>query len=146
MAADPIIYCLEELTDYDQFERLCNDLMAAQGNTGIEPLGGKKDKGRDAINFDRHDPKDVTIFAYSVREDWRNKLGEDARKIRKHGHECRRLLFLCTTTLTPTERDEAPAFIRETFGCTLELHRLERPRILLGTTHVRSIANHPSIF
>ena len=39
MAADPIIYCLENLTDYDQFERLCHDLMAASGYRTIEPLG-----------------------------------------------------------------------------------------------------------
>lgn len=144
MAADPIIYCLEQLTDYDQFERLCNDLMAAEGNTAIEPLGGKKDKGRDAININRRDPNDVTIFAYSVREDWRKKLEEDAGKIRKQGHTCRRLTFLCTATFTPTERDEARAFIRDTFGWTLDLYGLERLRILLGV-HRAVIANHPSI-
>lgn len=145
MAADPIIYCLEQLTDYDQFERLCNDLMAAEGNTAIEPLGGKKDKGRDAINVNRHDSNDVTIFAYSVREDWRKKLQEDAEKIRKHGHTCRRLTFLCTAMFTPTERDEASTFMLDTFGWTLDLYGLERLRILLGV-HRSVVSNHPSIF
>ena len=62
MAADPLIYCLEQLTDYDQFERLCHDLMALDGYRSIEPLGGSKDKGRDAIHFDSSTGT-VTIFA-----------------------------------------------------------------------------------
>src|SRR5260221_7928690 len=96
MAADPIIYCLEQLTDYDQFERLCHDLMALDGYRGIEPLGGSQDKGRDAIHVDRTLNDEVTIFAYSVREDWRDKLNEDSEKIHKHGHACQRLAFLST--------------------------------------------------
>jgi hypothetical protein len=40
MAADPIIYCLEHITDYDQFERLCHDLMVLEGRDNLEPLGG----------------------------------------------------------------------------------------------------------
>jgi hypothetical protein len=69
MAADPIVYCLEQLTDYDQFERLCHDLMALDGYRGIEPLGGSKDKGRDAIHVAASTNGAVTVFAYSVRED-----------------------------------------------------------------------------
>ncbi|MCA3014583.1 MAG: hypothetical protein INH41_19545 [Myxococcaceae bacterium] len=49
MGADPLVYCLEQLTDYDQFERLCHDLMVAEGYVGLEPLGGMADKGRDAV-------------------------------------------------------------------------------------------------
>jgi len=50
MAADRFIYCLEHLTDYNQFERLCHDLMTLEGYRQLEPLGGSKDKGRDAIH------------------------------------------------------------------------------------------------
>jgi hypothetical protein len=53
MAADPIIYCLEHVTDYDQFERLCHDLMVLEGYHHLEPLGGSKDKGRDVIHVER---------------------------------------------------------------------------------------------
>jgi len=80
MGADPIIYCLKNLTDYDQFERLCHDLMALDGYRGIEPLGGSKDKGRDAIHIDQTSNNQVTIFAYSVREDWRKKLAQDSER------------------------------------------------------------------
>src|SRR6185295_11556329 len=146
MAADPIVYCLEHVTDYDQFERLCHDLMAAEGYAAIEPLGGMKDKGRDAIHIDRHRPEAVTIFAYSVREDWRKKLEEDCEKIQEHGHKCSRISFLCTADYTSAKRDEAIAFVERSFGWKLDLFGLERLRILLATVHPNVIANHPSIF
>src|SRR3954463_14749533 len=123
MAADPVIYCLENLTDYDQFERLCHDLMAAEGYSSIEPLGGMKDKGRDAIHIDRNTAQ-ATIFAYSVREDWRNKLEEDCLKIQTPGHPCQRLAFLCTATFTASGRDKAIAFVHETFKWELDLFGL----------------------
>src|ERR1022692_299975 len=96
MAADLIIYCLEQVTDYDQFERLSHDLIALNGYPSIEPLGGSKDKGRDALHSGKNGDGKSTIFAFSVREDWRKKLGEDAAKIAQHGHPCDKLVFLCT--------------------------------------------------
>jgi hypothetical protein len=67
MAANVTIYCLERVTDYTEFERLCHNLMALEGYRSIEPLGNFKDKGRDAIHVDTSGR--TTIFAYSVRED-----------------------------------------------------------------------------
>ena len=145
MAADPLIYCLEHITDYDQFERLCHDMMALDGYKNIEPIGGSKDKGRDAIHVD-YSTSAVTIFAYSVREDWRAKLGEDAEKIKNHGHTCNRLAFLCTATYSPSERDEAVRFINDTYGWPLELYGLERIASLLRSTHQQLVAQHPQIF
>lgn len=145
MAADPVIYCLEQLTDYDQFERLCHDLMALQGFSNIEPLGGSKDRGRDAIHTDARDGT-VTIFAYSVREDWQKKLLEDSDKVKKHGHACSRLAFLTTASFTATERDKAVEHARTNYGWTLELYGLERFRTMLATTHRQMVAQHPQIF
>jgi len=145
MAADPVIYCLEQLTDYDQFERLCHDLMALDGYRNIEPIGGSKDKGRDAIHFDFSTGM-VTIFAYSVRDDWRNKLDEDSQKIQRHGHTCHRLAFLCTATFTPSGRDQAINHIKNTYGWPLELYGLERLANMLRSTHRQLVAQHPQIF
>lgn len=145
MAADPLIYCLEHITDYDQFERLCHDLMAMEGFKNIEPIGGSKDKGRDAIHIDSSTGT-VTIFAYSVREDWRVKLGEDAEKIKTHRHACDRLAFLCTATFSPSERDEAVKFVKDSYGWPLELYGLERIASLLRSTHRQLVAQHPQIF
>jgi hypothetical protein len=146
MGADALVYCLEQLTDYDQFERLCHDLMALEGYRNIEPLGGSKDKGRDAIHVDRENHAETTVFAYSVREDWRKKLEEDAAKIPKHGHPCARFVFLCTAHYSANERDEAVAFIRREYGWKFELYGLERLRVLLATTHREVVAKHPQIF
>ena len=146
MGADPIVYCLEQLTDYDQFERFCNDLMSAEGYKNLEPLGGRGDKGRDAIRICRENPDDVTIFAYSVREDWQRKLKQDADRIKEVNHKCDHFVFCCTAHYSATERDEAIEFISINYGWTLELYGIERIRMLLSTVHERILAKHPHIF
>jgi hypothetical protein len=130
MAADPIIFCLKELTDYDQFEHLCHDLMALEGYPEIEPLGGSKDKGRDAIHVSRNG-KRTTIFAYSVREDWQKKLKEDTSKVKKHSHACNQFVFLVTEKITATERDNAMKLIQKQFGWKLKIYHLTRLRVLI---------------
>ncbi|MBD2302329.1 toll/interleukin-1 receptor domain-containing protein [Nostoc sp. FACHB-190] len=118
--------------------------MFLEGYSSIEPLGGFKDKGRDAIYVSP--AKKTTIFAYSVREDWRAKLGEDAFKIKKHGHTCDNLVFITTAQPTAGERDEAIAYIRNQYGWDLEIYGSERLRILLETKYPHIKKNYPSIF
>jgi len=145
MPANITIYCLDEITDYFDFERLCTDLMALSGHRNIEPLGGFSDKGRDAVHVDATSGR-VTIFAYSVREDWRAKLAEDAGKIQKHGHPCDRMAFLTPARITAGERDEAVRDIKVRYGWDLDLCGGERLRVLLEDQfpHVRH--QHPAIF
>jgi hypothetical protein len=98
MSADLIIYGLEHLTDYRQFERLCTDVMSQSGFPDIELLGGSNDGGRDAIHVSRQHPDDITLFAYSVRGDWENKLlKEDCKRIQDEKHQLKRLVFACTS-------------------------------------------------
>ncbi len=144
MAANLTIYLLEKLTDYSDFERLCHDLMALEGFPKIEPLGGFKDKGRDAIHVDKSG--ETTIFAYSVREDWQAKLAEDATKIKNHNHKCDKLVFISTAEFTAGERDQAVARTLSDFGFALDLYGLERLRVLLDTKHPQIKFNHPQIF
>jgi len=145
MGADVTIYCLQNVTDYYQFERLCHDLMALEGYSSIEPLGGFHDKGRDAIHISKSSGQ-TTIFAYSVREDWRAKLAEDASKIKRHGHTCDQLVFVTTADFTAGERDEAVSFVSNKFGWRLNLFGIERLRILLDVTHPQVKGLHPQIF
>lgn len=144
MPTSPIKYCLQELTDYSDFEGLCHDLMAVEGYPKIEPLGGFSDKGRDAIHLD--DSGKSTIFAYSVREDWRAKLAEDAAKIKRHNHTCDEMVFLSTAEFSAHERDEAVRSILDDYGWTLQLFGLERLRVLLDSKHPHVKQNHPAIF
>lgn len=145
MSADPIVYCLERLTDYRQFERLCSDLMAGSGYLGIDPIGGTDDGGRDAIF--RTGPADgPTIFAYTVRADWRRKLEQDCNRIRDERHNPSRVVFVCTSSLTATDKDHACAFVVATYGWPLELYDIERIRVLLASELRHLVAQHPSIF
>lgn len=144
MPTNLITYCLGEVTDYSAFERFCHDLMSLEGYTRIEPLGGFSDKGRDAIHVST--TGETTVFAYSVREDWRAKLSEDADKIRRHGHSCDTLTFVTTADFSVGERDEAVGFIRDKYSWRLELYGLERLRVLLDAQYPHVKANHPSIF
>jgi hypothetical protein len=144
MSANVTIYCLEDITDYFGLERVCHDLMARKGYSKIEPLGGFKDKGRDAVHTSQAGTK--TVFAYSVREDWRAKLAEDAAKIDKHGHACDELVFLTTARFSAGERDQAVADIANQYGWQLELYGVERLRILLDVDYPDIRALHPHIF
>ncbi len=144
MSADLTIYCLEQVTDYFEFERLCHDLMSREGYSSIEPLGSFKDKGRDAIHVNESDK--TTIFAYSVSEEWRVKLAEDAEKVRKYQHPCEQFIFITTAKFTAYQRDEAVAFIKDEFGWQLELFGVERLRILLDVSHPQIKRLHPGIF
>ena len=143
MGANVTVYCLDKITDYLQFERLCHDLMTLEGYENIEPLGGFSDKGRDAIQVDC---SRNSVFAYSVREDWKVKLIEDASKIRDHGHDCDEMVFISTAEFSASARDQAVKMIKEDFGWELKLYGIERLRILLETTHPEVRQNHEQIF
>ena len=144
MAASTTIYCLEKTTDYSEFERLCNDIMAGQGYANIEPLGGAKDEGRDAIHIDSQGI--TTIFAYSVRMDWRAKLAQDAARIEECHHDCHRLVFVTTSRVTTGARDEAKSAIDRDYGWELEIYGLERLRVLLDNHHPELKLRYPQIF
>ena len=144
MAANLTTYCLERVTDYLAFEQLCHDLMSLDGYSAIEPLGGSSDKGRDAIHISESNK--TSIFAYSVREDWRAKLAEDTEKVCKHQHACDEFVFITTAKVTTHQRDEAVICIQNEFGWRLKLYDIERLRILLDVKHPQVKKQHPGIF
>ena len=102
--------CLERISDYRDFERLCSALLAGAGYPSIEPLGGTGDKGRDAmIRID--DTGLRTVFAYTVRSDWRVKLDRDCSRVEEIGHKPDVFVFVCTEALSATEKDFAHQFV-----------------------------------
>lgn len=145
MSADPIIYCLERVSDYRDFERLCSALLASAGYPGIDPLGGTGDEGRDAIV--RSDEVGRKIgFAYTVRADWRVKLASDCKRVLEKGHSPDVFVFVCTEALSASEKDLAHKFVAEKYGWTLDLFDLERLRVQLVGPQRHLLAQHPSIF
>ena len=147
MSADSIVYCLENLTDYFQFERLCSDVMNQSGYKEIEPLGGSNDRGRDALHSTHAQPNEATIFAYSVRGDWRQKLiNEDCQRIRSEQHKISHLVFVTTASITATQKDAVKQAIKDEFGWVLQIFDLERLRIRLAGDLRYLVAQHPAIF
>ena len=116
---------LVQTTDYTEFEFLCHDLMSREGYKDIEPLGRSNDKGRDAIHTSKTD-ETVTIFAYSVREDAERKLFEDLATIQKHQHICHQVVFVTTSELSATKKDNLKVCVKEKYGWGLEIYDLER--------------------
>jgi hypothetical protein len=136
---------LLQLTDYVEFESFCHNLLAMEGYAHIEPLGGGKDKGRDAVHVDRSTGK-VTIFAYSVREDWEDKLNEDLGKIHKRGHTCDEVVFLTNGSPTAGEKDKKKKAVKEQYGWGLDFYDLERISTLVDSCHQELRTLHPQIF
>lgn len=136
---------LLQITDYVEFESFCHNLLVMEGYIRIEPLGGSKDKGRDAVHVDRSTGK-VTIFAYSVREDWEKKLDEDLRSIQKHGHTCAEVVFLTNGSPTAGEKDKKKKAVKEQYGWGLEVYDLERISTLVDSRHRELRGLHPQIF
>ncbi|HTH11204.1 MAG TPA: restriction endonuclease, partial [Acidovorax sp.] len=143
MSADSITYCLEQLSDYRQFERLCSALLAGAGYSTIDPLGGTGDEGRDAII--RADSAGRTIcFAYTVRTDWRIKLRSDCKRVNEAGHTPDIFVFACTEAIAARDKDAAVQMVQEDFGWRLDLFDLERLRVQLSGPQRHLLAQHPS--
>lgn len=118
--------------------------MSGCGYHGLDPLGGSSDGGRDALYCKAGEQP--TIFAYTVRADWRRKLLEDCQRIRDAGHQFSNLIYVCTSALSTNEKDEARKCVFSDFGWQLDIYDLERIRVLLSTTLRHLIAQHPAIF
>lgn len=146
MSADPIIYCLEQLTDYRQFERLCSDLMSDHGYSGIEPIGGSGDRGRDALFVDPTDPDKLTIFAFSVEATWQRKVKRDCARIHEEKHGPTSVVFVCTSTVSSGQRDEIKSWVLDQYGWDFEMFDLERLRVMLVGDSRHLLAKHPAIF
>jgi len=136
---------LRDVTDYRGFESFCHDLMALCGYEKIVPLGGFRDKGRDAVHVSQAGNY-ITIFAYSVREDWKTKLAEDLRKVRYHGHDCDQLVFITTEDVSAGDIDHWQAEVKHEFGWKLEIYALERIATLVDTLYAELKRLHPNIF
>lgn len=145
MSADPIVYCLERVSDYRDFERLCSALLAGTDYPGIEPLGGTGDGGRDAIIRTDASSRRI-VFAYTVRGDWETKLKSDCRRVHELAHNPSVFVFVCTEALNAADKDRAHQFVFTKYGWRLDLFDLERLRVQLVSPQRHLVAQHPSIF
>lgn len=145
MSADRLTYCLERVSSYRDFERLCTALLAGTDYPGIDPLGGTGDGGRDAIIRADGTGRKI-VFAYTVRGDWKAKLKHDCSRVRELHHNPDTFVFVCTQELNASEKDAAFNMVEQEFGWTLDLFDLERLRSLLASPQRHLVAQHSSIF
>ena len=145
MSADRIVYCLERVSDYRDFERLCSALLAGTDYPGIDPLGGTGDEGRDAIIRTDASGRRI-VFAYTVRGDWLTKLKSDCNRVQERQHNPNVVVFVCTEALSAADKDKAHELLAKTYGWTLDLYDLERLRVQLVGPQRHLLAQHPSIF
>lgn len=145
MSADHIVYCLERVSDYRGFERLCSAILAGTDYPGIDPLGGTGDGGRDAIIRTDSSGRRI-VFAYTVRGDWDTKLKGDCKRVKELGHNPSVFVFVCTEALNAAEKDRAHDLVSKNYGWTLDLYDLERLRVQLVSPQRHLLAQHPSIF
>lgn len=145
MSADRITYCLERVSSYRDFERLCSGLLAGTDYPGIDPLGGTGDGGRDAIIRSDSNGRKI-VFAYTVRGDWKTKLKSDCSRVREQAHNPDFFVFVCTEALNAADKDGAHELVQSEFGWKLDLFDLERLRVLLVGPQRHLLAQHPSIF
>ena len=145
MSADPIVYCLERVTDYAQFERLATDLMAGTDYPGIEPLGGTSDGGCDALHVDKSNGT-VTVFAYSVRADWEVKLRADCKRIADGKSRAECIVFVSSRPIPTGKRKRIREEVSRSYGWQVEFYDVERIRALLTGPLSSLVLRHPSIF
>lgn len=145
MSADRIVYCLERVSDYRHFERLCSARLAGTDYSGIDPLGGTGDGGRDAIIRTDAAGRRI-IIAYTVRGDWEVKLKKDCNPVKEKNHKPSIFVFVCTDALNAADEDRAHAMVAKEYGWKLDLYDLERLRVLLVSPQRHLLAQHPSIF
>ena len=119
--------------------------MNGLGYEDIEPIGGRSDKGRDALLTSQDDGKS-TILAYTVRQDWKVKLKEDCEKVKKHKHSCDEFVYVTTTQLTADQRDKAIEQVQNDYKFPLKIYGLERLRVQLVGNQRHLIPQHPQIF
>ena len=145
MASRFILYDLEKITDYFGFELLCNDVMSLNGYKNIEPLGGFQDKGRDAIHKSINSGI-TTIFCYSVRKDFKSKLFEDLKTIKRHDHDCKDIIYITTSNISSSENDQLKEEIKNDYNWNLEIYDLMRLATLIETHYNKLIIRYPNIF
>ena len=146
MAADPINICLEQLTDYTEFEKFCCALLAGQpAYLNLDPMGGTGDGGRDAIVRDDGAGKKIA-FAFTVRKDWFDKLSSDSARLHDTQKKLHILVFVCTSKLSAKDKDKAIDFISDNYGWRLDIFDQARLRMLLVQSDCTLIERHPSIF
>lgn len=118
--------------------------MFKYGYGELQPLGGYKDKGRDAIHYS-FEKNISTVFSFSVRIDWEKKILEDADKIRTHNHPCNEMVYITNQEISTGDMDRIRSAVFSQFGFRLRISGLiTTAQMVEGYPHIRPM--YPEIF
>ena len=131
---------LLEFTDTKSFEQMCSSLLVSD-YPHIIPLGGTKDRGRDAIEptvvSGLFQSDDGTIFQFSTEKSWESKLKRELKKVFQQGHNPIQYVFVTNQAVSSTNYDRLRHFANENYHLPLVIYdidwlrtRLENPDYL----------------
>lgn len=103
---DIVEIALDNLTDYEDFEKLACEVLRNEGFPDIQVLGGQRDSGQDAATerFWRSEGQRVrTIFQITTQDAIESKLRATIKRLDEVEKDYQEL-FLVTNNLVPTDR------------------------------------------
>lgn len=99
---DPIDIALDYLTDDKLFEKLASEIMRDEGYPNINPLGGLKDFGIDAVQdkFFLHEGRSRIVFQYTIQEYLSDKINETIEKLAKNNITFHELIIVTKRSIS----------------------------------------------
>jgi hypothetical protein len=125
MSTDIVRIALANFTDWAKFEQLATEIMRDEGYADIKPLGGQKDRGKDALveRFFSHEGKRTrTVFQFSLRKDVLEKIKETIQRLNDSKTEYEKLVLVTTTSLSTERQEEAKKLVRKDYDLSLEIY------------------------
>lgn len=136
-------YAVQELVQPLEFEKVISEIIFNLSQDPAYPertypdiryVGGSKDFGHDAISITwETEELDKTVFAFSKRKDWQNKLNEDLKK-RINDKHLRLFIYITTERVGAWKLPEKLAEISGKFRFTIDIIDIEDIIIWLDNT------------
>ncbi|MEE9552807.1 MAG: hypothetical protein V3W18_00810 [candidate division Zixibacteria bacterium] len=123
MSLDIVEIALDNMTDFNDFEKLASEIMRDEGYPEIIPLGGKSDLGRDAIEerFLRCDSKILTVFQYTLQLNISLKIKETIEKLAEADISFGELVIVTPRKISTQRQDDLIDHARRKFGVNLRI-------------------------
>jgi len=119
---------LAEFTDTRAFEDMCSSLLVSD-YPHIIPLGGTKDRGRDAIEptfiSGLFQSDDEIILQFSTEKSWESKLKRELKKVFQQGHNPAQYAFVTNQEVISTDFDRLRQLANEKYSLPLLIYDVE---------------------
>jgi len=136
---------LAEFTDTRAFEDMCSSLLVSD-YPHIIPLGGTKDRGRDAIEptfiSGLFQSDDGAILQFSTEKSWESKLKRELKKVFQKGHNPIQYVFVTSQKVSSTDFDRLRQFANEKYSLPLLIYDVEWLRVRLENPDYLQIRHH----